>query len=89
MAIAELPPDFQLPAPFVCALCGVKLSLAKTTAGLLSTHGNQAFACVSHFSELALLIRGWAFYIASERVAYLKQGEEPNDLIYGAQNDYV
>jgi hypothetical protein len=84
MAIAKLPPDFQLPEPFICVLCGVKLSLAKATAGLLNAHGSQAFACVSHFSELALLIRGWAFFMANERIAYLQQGEESTNLIYGA-----
>jgi len=68
--------------PLTCSICQVDLLLAKATAGFYDADNRQAFACVSHFSEVDLLIRGWADFLKRERYRYLRQGKEPNDLIY-------
>jgi hypothetical protein len=83
MAITKLPPGFKLADLFTCAICSVSLTLDKATAGLFDGHGHQAFACVSHFSEVEKLILGWADFTANERRKYLSQGQEPDNLIYG------
>lgn len=81
MAIVSLPTP--LDAPLICAICKVKLLLDKATAGFLDHQGHQAFACVSHFSEVEKLISGWADYLANERFAYLRQGQAPQDTMFG------
>jgi hypothetical protein len=82
MAIVNLPtsPDTSP----TCAICKVKLLLDKATAGFLDHQGHQAFACVSHFSEVEKLISGWADYLADERITYLQQGQQPQNVMFGS-----
>jgi len=82
MAIISLPSSLTDIDALVCAICSVRLTLERATAGLLAGDGHQAFACVSHLSEVEKLINGWADYIAKERSKYLALGHEPADLIY-------
>jgi len=82
MAIIDLPAELHISLPLACSVCGVALPLDKATAGLVTADGQQAFACVSHFLEVELLVRGWATFIAEERRHYLEQGKEPEDLLY-------
>lgn len=84
MAITSLPTSLTDIDGLICAICSVKLSLDKATAGLLDGGGHQVFACVSHFSEVEKLITGWADFMAVERYRYLHRGQEPATLIYGA-----
>ena len=84
MAIIKLPRELEFVRPLKCAICGVNLTLDRATAGLLDHRGWQTFACVSHFSEVEKLILGWADFTAKERGIHLQQGQEPQDLIYGA-----
>ena len=49
--ITYLPLDLA-DSSLTCAICSVKLTLDKATAGFLDCNGHQAFACVSHFSEV-------------------------------------
>jgi hypothetical protein len=67
MAITRLYTGCKLPSPFVCAICGVKLTLDTATAGPLDSTRRQMFACVSHFSEVEKLINGWAEFFVAER----------------------
>jgi len=82
MAIVELPAGYVTTDPLICSICQVDLLLSKATAGFYDADNHQAFACVSHFLEFDLLIRGWADFIGRERYRYLQQGKEPNDLTY-------
>ncbi len=84
MAITSLPTSLTDIDSLVCAICSVKLSLDKATAGLLDGNGHQTFACVSHFSEVEKLITGWADFMATERYKYLHRGQQPETVIYGA-----
>ncbi len=84
MAITKLL-DFTTPSQ-TCAICGVPLSLGKATAGLFDCHDHQAFACVSHLSEVEKLIVGWADFTAIQRRKFMNLGQEPNNLIYGGRN---
>src|SRR3982751_1363355 len=86
MAIIKLPSSLQVILPLVCSICKVKLSLDKATAGLLDYNGRQAFACVSHLSEIEKLILGWADFSANERFKSLHQGRTPSDLTNGGQH---
>jgi hypothetical protein len=83
MSIVYLPQMLQQEEPQTCSICQVSLLLSKATAGFSAADNRQAFACVSHFSEVDLLIRGWADFLRRERHRYLGQGKEPNDLTYG------
>lgn len=83
MAITYLPPDL-IDVSLTCAICSVKLTLDKATAGSLDCNGQQVFACVSHFLEVEKLITGWADFLAKERFKYLRKGQSPEDLLYGA-----
>jgi hypothetical protein len=65
--ILQIPEDIEPKDTQTCALCRVKLPLAKATTGLHDASNRQRFACVSHFSEPELLIVGWADFIADER----------------------
>jgi hypothetical protein len=85
MAIVSVPPA-PVPQPKACAICGVPLTPPKATAGMLDASGKQTYACVSHFMELEKLILGWADFTAQERQKYLRQGQEPTDLIYGGRH---
>jgi hypothetical protein len=76
MAITSLPSSLTDIDALVCAICGVRLTLERATAGLRAGDGHQAFACVSHLSEVEKLINGWADFIADERRKYLAQGHE-------------
>jgi hypothetical protein len=67
MSIVQCPEELQISEPLNCAICRVKLLLTKATAGLHDADNHQAFACVSHFSEVELLIVGWADFIIRER----------------------
>lgn len=80
MAITKLPPDFKLTEPLTCAICNVKLDLDKATAGMLDSNHQQAFACVSHFSEVERFITGWADFAAKERYKALHYSQEPDEL---------
>jgi hypothetical protein len=82
MAIVDLPTGLKVVLPLTCSVCGVTLTLDKATAGLVDADGRQAFACVSHFLEVELLVRGWAVFVTDERKRYLDQGKEPKDLLY-------
>jgi len=82
MAIVKLPADYPLDNPLHCSICQVELLLSKATAGFCDANNKQAFACVSHFSEVDLLIRGWADFIGRERYRYVRQGQEPKELTY-------
>lgn len=82
MALVRMPEDLQF-VDTKCAICGVKLTPNSATAGMFDAHNQQAFACISHFSEVEKLILGWADFVAAERRRCLEQGEEPAYLIYG------
>jgi hypothetical protein len=84
MAISRIPPNTLDASTLICAICSVQLTLDKATAGLLDRKGRQTFACVSHFSEVEKLISGWADFMATERYKYLREAQEPQVLIYGA-----
>lgn len=64
MAIVKVP-DNIVPK-LTCAICGAKLTPANATAGLLDAQGRQAFACISHLSNVRELIIGWADFMAAE-----------------------
>lgn len=81
MAITKLPPDLKLSDTLTCAICGVKLDLDKATAGMCDSNRQQAFACVSHFSEVEKLITGWADFAAKEKYKSLHHGQEPDELL--------
>jgi hypothetical protein len=81
VSIVYLPADVETSGR-ACSICRVQLTLDKATAGLIDADNRQALACVSHFSEVELLIGGWANFIASERIRYL-QRRQPSNLIYG------
>lgn len=66
-----------------CAICCVKLTLARATTGLPNANNQQTFACISHLFEVEKLINGWADFMAQERMKRLLQGQEPIDLLYG------
>lgn len=89
MAIAKLPSDFKLAEPLICAICGVKLDLDKATAGMLDSNRKQAFACVSHFSEVEKLITGWADFTAKEKYKSLHHGQEPDELLIKASGHHA
>jgi hypothetical protein len=76
----------ELPTPLTCVICRVDLSLDKATAGLYDSSNHQAFACVSHFSEVEKLILGWADFITAELQKSLERGQQPASLIYGSRN---
>ncbi|HSX35944.1 MAG TPA: hypothetical protein VLH84_03355 [Patescibacteria group bacterium] len=76
MAITKLHLGCALPDPFVCAVCGVKLSLDKATAGPFDGRASQTFICVSHLSEPEKLITGLADLIGRER-------KRPMDSMWG------
>ncbi|MGH7196384.1 MAG: hypothetical protein ACREGJ_01300 [Candidatus Saccharimonadales bacterium] len=82
MAIVELPEILQAQIPLACSICRVNLLLSKATAGLFDADNQQAFACVSHFSEVELLIVGWADFIAVER-RKRKRRELEAEALYG------
>jgi hypothetical protein len=82
MAIVCMPSDLRF-EELICAVCNVALAPDKATAGLFDAHNRQAFACISHFSEVERLILGWADFLAVERRRCFEQGEEPAFLIYG------
>ena len=70
MAITKIPKELQRDKPLVCSICRVNLLLSKATAGPFNSENCQCFACVSHFSEVELLITGWADFMATERFRY-------------------
>lgn len=86
MSILQFPSELQF-VDLTCALCRVKLSLARATCGLLDAHNQQTFICISHLFEVEKLIMGWADFIAQERTKYLRQ-EQDISLLYreGAQD---
>ena len=81
MAITKLPPDLKRTELLICAICNVKLDLDKATAGILDSNHKQAFACVSHFSEIEKLITGWADFTVKEKYKSLHHGQEPDELL--------
>lgn len=81
MTITKLPAGFKLAEPLTCAICGVSLTLDKATAGPYDGRGHQAFACVSHFSEVEKLITGWADFMAKERYMHLYHDHDLQELI--------
>ncbi len=80
MSIVSIPPELHFNQPLACAICRVNLLLGKATAGLFDADNNQRFACVSHFSEVELLITGWADFMAAERYKYERQKREADAL---------
>lgn len=87
MAITNFPSSLQHDSLLACAICRVKLSLDKATAGLFNADNRQALACVSHFSEVELLIVGWANFMECERRKFLRRRQEPDRLIYEGWGD--
>jgi hypothetical protein len=73
MAITQIPKEISVKDRLACSICRVSLLLNKATAGLFDANNRQAFACVSHFSEVELLIIGWADFMADERRKYQRQ----------------
>jgi hypothetical protein len=71
MAITKLPKIIVLQT-LACAICHVKLTLDRATAGPFTADNHQAFACVSHFREPELLIVGWANFAVLEQNRHLK-----------------
>ncbi|HET8671402.1 MAG TPA: hypothetical protein VFM05_12480 [Candidatus Saccharimonadales bacterium] len=87
MSVVYISKELQIYEPLTCAICRVKLWLDKATVGLFDANNRQAFACVSHFSEVELLIIGWADFIARERRKYSQQKQISSTQIYeGWQN---
>ena len=80
--IVHLPSEMQVNG-LDCALCRVRLSLTRATAGLFDANGQQAFACISHLFEVEKLINGWADFMAQERIKHSQQDQEPTHLLYG------
>lgn len=69
-----------------CALCGVGLSLDKATAGMLKADKTQAYACISHFWEVELLVVRWADFLAHQRREYVLSHDNPIDTVFGGGN---
>jgi hypothetical protein len=80
MSIVHIPKELQLSEPLACAICRVRLYFSKATVGLFDADNHQAFACVSHFSEVELLIVGWADFMAAERYKYEHRKREADAL---------
>lgn len=87
MSIVYVPKELQLTEPLTCSICRVSLGLSKATAGLFDVDDKQAFACISHFSEVELLIVGWADFIAAQRSEYRQRRYEAETL--GAGNAWL
>jgi hypothetical protein len=80
MSIVHIPKDLQLNEPLACSICRVRLYFSKATAGLFDADNRQAFACISHFSEVELLIVGWADFMAAELYKYERRKREADAL---------
>ena len=76
--------DSALAHIFDCSICGIQLVPEKATAGLLDVQGAQAYACVSHLSEVELLIRGWADFITRQKSLQRDQ-ERGLEELYGGK----
>lgn len=76
MAITALPTDSSITRSLECSICCVRLLFRNATAGFFDADNHQAFACVSHFSEVDLLIRGWADFLKRERQRYKHRVKE-------------
>ncbi len=87
MAITQIPKEISLKDHRACSICRVSLLLNKATAGLFDANNHQAFACVSHFSEVEMLIVGWADFMADERRKYQRQKREVEAL--GVSNAWL
>jgi hypothetical protein len=87
MAIVQIPKEIPVKYHLACSICYVSLLLDKATAGLFDANNRQAFACVSHFSEVELLIVGWADFMADEREKYQRQKREAEAL--GVSNAWL
>lgn len=87
MAIIELPNNQKIDDTLMCSICRVKLLLSKATAGLLNAENRQAFACVSHLSEVDLLIRGWADFMVAERSKHYRRKREAD--VLGVSNVWL
>lgn len=87
MAIISVPKELYDVEPLSCVICRVRLVPDKATAGLLDGRNRQAYACVSHFSEVELLILGWADFIARERVVYAENKRAGNALLFEGGNN--
>jgi hypothetical protein len=87
MAIAQIPKEISVKDHLACSICRAKLLLEKATAGLFDAHNHQAVACISHFSEVELLIVGWADFMAAEREKYQRQKREAKAL--GVSNAWL
>lgn len=71
----KIPPELNLIVQ-TCAICDVNLPFARATAGHYDATNQQAFACVSHLSEVELLVVGWADFMAAERDKYMREAQE-------------
>lgn len=89
--ITHLPPDIEVNDEILCALCRVVLTVDKAAIGLLKANKTPAFACISHFWEVELLIVGWADFLARERREYKRLHDNPMDLMYanGGNNAWL
>lgn len=87
MAIVSMPKELNDVEPLSCAICRVRLVPDKATAGLLNGRNRQVYACVSHFSEVELLILGWADFTARERVIYAQNKQAGNALLFEGGNN--
>jgi hypothetical protein len=86
MAIIAIPTGMRLSNTSACSICGVKLTLNKATVGLVDADNVQAIACVSHLSEVELLINGWAAFMAGERLRYTRRETQTSTFIYEGQS---
>lgn len=82
MSIAYLPKELQSSDALACALCGAQLPFSLATVGLVYASNQQAFSCSSHLFRAEELIVGWADFLWSEKIKYVKPDLEPNELIY-------
>lgn len=76
MAIIETLRYFDPHETTLCVICRVRLYPDRATAGLHDADGLQAFACVSHFSEIELLIIGWVDFTTNERQRYKERADQ-------------
>lgn len=83
MSIVHIPQELQLNEPLTCSICRVRLYFSKATAGFFDADNRQAFACISHFSEVELLIMGWADFMAAERHKHERRKREAEALGVG------
>lgn len=89
MAVVEIPTELGVKLPLVCTICNVELLISKATVGLLKADKTQAFACISHFWEVELLITGWADFLTQERREHKRLQDGSMDSFYGGGDAWL